>query len=309
MNYEGQICRAPMERAAFMLPVMVGCAYGQCKFCNLFRHLRFRMLPLSQIEAELDRVKAVGGQPRKIFLGDGNAFGLPTERLLQILDMIAKRFPACESVNMDATITDVRLKRDDELRALYGHGVRHLYIGIETGLDDVLAFMQKDHTLPQAYEALDRLQRTGLIYDAHIMTGVAGKGRGLENAQALACFLNRTRPRHVVNFSMFLHREVPLYRDIETGAFVPADELENLFEERKLLELLQPAENELVYEGFHDFISFHIRGKLPQDKEKMLEKLDQAIALRRGEKPVYPYVYGQCPDLKKCGGLEKVWEA
>ena len=36
MDYEGQICRAPMERSSFMLPVMVGCSYNQCKFCNLF---------------------------------------------------------------------------------------------------------------------------------------------------------------------------------------------------------------------------------------------------------------------------------
>ena len=42
MDYEGQICRAPMERSSFMLPVMVGCSYNQCKFCNLFRHLKYK---------------------------------------------------------------------------------------------------------------------------------------------------------------------------------------------------------------------------------------------------------------------------
>lgn len=55
MDYEGQICRAPMERSSFMLPVMVGCSYNQCKFCNLFRHLKYRELPMEQIEAELKR--------------------------------------------------------------------------------------------------------------------------------------------------------------------------------------------------------------------------------------------------------------
>ena len=48
MNYEGQICRAPMERASFMLPVMVGCTYNRCKFCDLFKHLTSRELPLRQ---------------------------------------------------------------------------------------------------------------------------------------------------------------------------------------------------------------------------------------------------------------------
>ena len=88
MNYEGQICRAPMERSSFMLPVTVGCPYNQCKFCNLFRHLRYRELPAEKIEEELKRVKDVGGSPTKIFLGDGNAFGLKTERLFWILERI-----------------------------------------------------------------------------------------------------------------------------------------------------------------------------------------------------------------------------
>lgn len=79
MEYEGQICRAPMERGSFMLPVMVGCSYNQCRFCMLFKHLRFRLLPLEQIEGELQRVQAAGGRPEKIFLGDGNAFDLETE--------------------------------------------------------------------------------------------------------------------------------------------------------------------------------------------------------------------------------------
>ena len=52
MEYEGQICRSPMERSAFMLPVAVGCYYNACKFCTLFKHLKYRELPLEQIEAE-----------------------------------------------------------------------------------------------------------------------------------------------------------------------------------------------------------------------------------------------------------------
>ena len=178
MEYEGQICRAPMERSAFMLPVMVGCTYNRCKFCNLFRHLKYLVLPLSQVEEELLRVKNAGGNPRKIFLGDGNAFGLGTDHLLQVLGLIKQYFPQCENINMDATVTSILKKSDDELARLYEKGVRHLYLGIESGLDDVLAFMEKDHNQEQAYEAIERLKKSGLIYDAHIMTGVAGKGRG-----------------------------------------------------------------------------------------------------------------------------------
>lgn len=279
MEYEGQICRAPMERSAFMLPVMVGCTYNRCKFCNLFRHLKYRVLPLSQVEEELLRVKNAGGNPRKIFLGDGNAFGLGTDHLLQVLGLIKQYFPQCENINMDATVTSILKKSDDELARLYEKGVRHLYLGIESGLDDVLAFMEKDHNLEQAYEAIERLKKSGLIYDAHIMTGVAGKGRGRENAEALAKFLNETNPAHIVNFSMFIHEEAPLYAHVEDGSFIPADELECLKEEKRLIELLKGnvAGQEIIYDGFHDLIEFRVRGKIPKDQEKMITKLNKAI--------------------------------
>lgn len=275
MNYEGQICRAPMERASYMLPVAVGCSYNRCRFCMLFKHLKYRELPLEQVEEELKRVQSIGGSPKRIFLGDGNAFGLETSRLLEILHMIRKYFPDFESVNMDATVTNIRMKSDAEIKSLYEAGVRHLYLGIESGLDDVLEFMDKDHNLSEVYEAIERIQSAGMVYDAHIMTGVAGKGRGQENAEKIAEFFNRTKPGRIVNFSMFLHREAPLYRSIEDGSFKPAGELENLKEEKRLLELLS-VEN-LEYDGFHDYIEYRVRGTFPKDKEKMLISLQKCI--------------------------------
>lgn len=304
MNYEGQICRAPMERSSFMLPVTVGCPYNQCKFCNLFRHLRYRELPTEKIEEELKRVKDVGGSPTKIFLGDGNAFGLKTERLFWILERIQSYFPDCRTINMDATVTSILQKSEQELKRLAECGVRHLYLGIESGLEDVLAFMKKDHTVSEAYEAIERLQAAGLIYDAHIMTGVAGRGRGQENADALAHFLNQTHPAHVVNFSMFIHREVPLYREIKKGNYVPADELESLREEKRLLEQLNIP---VKYEGFHDYLQIRVRGKLPSDHEKMVGKLETFIKKYEAKPPIYALVQGECPDLVKCDNLENVW--
>lgn len=304
MNYEGQICRAPMERSSFMLPVTVGCPYNQCKFCNLFRHLRYRELPAEKIEEELKRVKDVGGSPTKIFLGDGNAFGLKTERLFWILERIQSYFPDCRTINMDATVTSILQKSEQELKRLAECGVRHLYLGIESGLEDVLAFMKKDHTVSEAYEAIERLQAAGLIYDAHIMTGVAGRGRGQENADALAHFLNQTHPAYVVNFSMFIHREVPLYREIKKGNYVPADELESLREEKRLLEQLNIP---VKYEGFHDYLQIRVRGKLPSDHEKMVGKLETFIKKYEAKPPIYALVQGECPNLVKCDNLENVW--
>ena len=285
MQYEGQICRPPMERASYMLPVAVGCSYNACTFCTLFKHLSYRELPREQIEAELQRVHAAGGNPKTVFLGDGNAFGLVTEQLIWILERIHQYFPGCECVNMDATVTNISHKSDAELKALADLGVRGLYLGIETGLDDVLLFMRKDHTLQQAYEQIARLKAAGMVFNAHMMTGIAGKGRGIENAEATAEFFNRTQPEKIINFSIFHHKRAPLYRDIEAGQFVPADEQENLREERRLLELLDVPE--LRYDGFHDvIIEQRFRGTLPRDRERLLAQVDKAIAYWETQPPV-----------------------
>ncbi len=285
MNYEGQICRGPMERSSYMLPVAVGCSYNRCKFCTLFRHLKYRELPMEQIEAEPERVRSLGGNPKHVFLGDGNAFGLATKRLLEITDLIHRYFPGCQAINMDGTITNIQAKSREELLALRKAGICHLYLGIESGLDDVLRYMGKDHNLDQAYRQIDRIQRAGFIFDAHIMTGIAGHGRGLENGTATAEFFNRTRPQRIINFSMFLFRSAPLFQEAQAKTFIPATELENLQEERLLLELLK-TDGPLAYDGFHDRIEFRVRGTLPDDRKNMLNKLDLAIEEYRNHEPV-----------------------
>ena len=42
-----------------------------------------------------------------MFLGDGNAFGMKTERLLKILKLVREYFPDVAEVNMDATVTHI----------------------------------------------------------------------------------------------------------------------------------------------------------------------------------------------------------
>lgn len=287
MQYEGQICRPPMERSSYMLPVAVGCSYNLCTFCTLFKHLKYREIPMEQIETEILRVKEAGGNPKQIFLGDGNAFGMSMEHLLRILELIHIHFPACTEINMDATVTNLREKSDTELKRLFEEGVRNLYLGIESGCDDVLRFMKKDHTLTEAYREIERVKTAGLIYNAHMMTGIAGAGRGLENAEKTAEFFNRTKPGKVINFSLFLHDKAPLYKEIQAGNFVPADEVENLKEERRLLKLLEI--DQLSYDGFHDFVEVRVRGILPKDKEKMLAKVEEAIAVWSEKEPIYAW--------------------
>ena len=273
-----------MERGAFMLPVQVGCSYNKCRFCMLFKHLEFRVLPVEQIENELKRVKNAGGSPSSVFLGDGNAFVLGFERLVDILDLIHSYFPDCGKINMDATVRSIEALSEEELAILHRRGVSRLYIGIESGLEDVLSFMNKGNTLEEARVQIARLRNAGIDYAAHIMTGVAGKGRGYENAKATAAFLNETRPVSVTNFSMFTEKQSPLWASVEDGSFVPATVLEAMEEEYCLIENLDIP---IKYEGFQDFIEVRTSGTLPRDRSRMLEKLGKVIEEYRTKPAIY----------------------
>lgn len=287
MEYEGQICRGPGERGSYMLPVSVGCPYNRCRFCDLFTHLTYRELPLDKIENELKRVKSINGKPDKIFLGDGSAFSLRAERLIAILEMIGRYFPEVSEINCDATITSIKAKTDEELKRLSDLKLSTLYIGIESGLDDVLTFMNKEHNLKEAYEEIERIRKAGMNYAAHIMTGVAGSGRGAENAIATAAFINRTEPLNIVNFSMFLTSEA-LRESMARGEFRPASELENLEEEKILIENINLENGRSIrYDSFHDWIHIRFSGKLPDDREKLLKAVERKTEELNKIAPVY----------------------
>ena len=87
-----------------------------------------------------------------------------------------------------------------------------------------------------------------------------------------------------------------------------ADELECMKEERRLVELLAGSETSILYDGFHDFIEFRVKGIIPKDSGKMLRKLDEAILKYEAEEPVYSLVYGECPNLQRCDNGADVWE-
>ena len=129
------------------------------------------------------------------------------------------------------------------------------------------------------------------------MSGVAGKERGIENAEALSAFLNRTKPEFVVNFSMFISSDTPLYQDIVKGSFQPATELENLKEDRRLVELLATDGTELFYDSFHDCIRKRVWGTLAKDREKMLKQLDKWIEEFEKKESIYAtdFSYKNCP--------------
>ena len=276
MQYEGTTYRPPPEADTPLLQVTVGCAHNQCTFCDMYRDVSFRRVPMDRIEADLKELQGIFPKADRIFLVNGDAFVLKTDTLKSIAQKIKRIFPECRTISMYASINDIKAKNDQELIELRNLGINDLYVGVESGWDKVLERINKGHTVAEAKTQLERLDKAGVRHIANLMLGVAGIGKGLDNARLTAQFLNQTLPSLVWVGTLAIFEGTALHAEMARGAFIPATELEILEEEKALIDAIK-LENVRFY-GVHPTNTVRISGLLPQDKPKMMAAIDAGIS-------------------------------
>ena len=275
MHYEGTTYRPPPEADSVMLQVTVGCAHNRCSFCHMYRDVHFRRVPIDQIEADLIEARGIYPKAERFFLVNGDAFVLKTKYLKAIAVKIKQFFPECGTISMYASIRNIKAKSDKELEALRSLGINDLYVGVESGWDQVIARINKGHTVDEARHQLDRLNQAGIRHIANLMLGVAGMGNGPDNARLTAAFLNQTRPSLIWVGTLAIFEGTELFAEWEKGSFIPATEMEILEEEKALINAIE-LDNVLFY-GVHPTNAVRISGRLPQDKRKMTSAIDRYI--------------------------------
>jgi len=275
VKYTGPIFRPPVEANTLLLQVTVGCAHNQCTFCTMYKDISFQVESLDQIERDLQEAKLEYGRLKRIFLVNGDAFVLSANKLKEIAAKIIEYFPGIETIAMYASIRNIMMKTDEELKELRAMRINDLYVGVESGEEEVIRNINKGHTLDQAYEQLERLNRAKVDHIALLMLGAAGSKRGIENATATAKLLNATKPKLVWVGTLGVFAGGELAKDVAEGVFTPATELEILEEEKKLIELLELTDVPLY--GVHPTNAVPIYGVLPRDKEKMIVAIEKTI--------------------------------
>jgi radical SAM superfamily enzyme YgiQ (UPF0313 family) len=275
MHYEGTTYRPPPEADTPLLQVTVGCAHNRCSFCDMYRDVTFRPIPMDLIEADLQELRGIFPKSERIFLVNGDAFVLKASILKEIAERIKRIFPECRTISMYASIRNIKAKSDLELTQLSNLGINDLYVGVESGWNKVLERIKKGHTVAEAKHQLNRLNRAGIHHIANLMLGVAGTGNGLENAHLTAEFLNQARPSLIWVGTLAIFEGTGLHTEMVSGAFSAATELEILEEEKALIDAIE-LENIRFY-GVHPTNTVRISGKLPKDKRRMIAAIDAGI--------------------------------
>ena len=277
MHYTGTIWRPPYEAYSLLIQVTAGCTHHSCKFCTLYEDLpfKFKLSPFSEIEQDLAEASKYYHKVPRVFFTGANPFVLSTEKLKTLAKMVKEYFPKYETIGCFARITDITLKTVEELRGLRALGYDGITIGVETGDDEMLAFMNKGFQSKDTIEQCKKLEAANISYNFFYLTGISGAGRAEIGAKETAKVFNQLHPRIIESSMLTIYKNSELYEEIQKGNWREESEIEKLIELKILIENLKIT-TRIVTDGASNLIQ--VRGNLPKDKEKLMKHLQYQIS-------------------------------
>lgn len=276
MRYEGDVYRPPSEANSLIIQLTIGCARNTCTFCAMYKRKNFRVRKLEEVIADLEDVKA--NYPYvvdRIFLADGDALIVKTEDIITILDKIYELFPMCERVTMYGCAKDVLMKTHEELVALKNHGLEMIYIGAESGSEDILIDIKKGITAAETTEACSRLKAAGLKVSMTLITGIGGRPKTREHAIESAKLVTAAKPDYLGLLTLHLEDGTPLSQDYLEGRFEILTPTEYLEEQKLFLEHVDSEGTVLRSNHISNYVA--LAGTLNRDRQKMIDQLDYAL--------------------------------
>ena len=291
MNLSGIVYRPPYEANSFLLQVTKGCSHNRCTFCSMYPDVPFAVCPMEEVEADLEEGARYCPDVTRVFLEHGDAFVLSSDRLLAIAEAVHRKLPKVETIAMYASIQNIRTKTDAELRELRACGIHGLDIGVESGLDAALTYMNKGHTAKEAREQLLRLTEAGMDYSFNAILGCGGAELWRENADATADLINAVQPHLLFIGSLHAEPGCRLYQDMKDGVFHECTIGQLLDEQERLIRRLDLRNT--YYFGSHPSNLVPMQGRLPQQKQDMIDVIRETREALRTQLDMFPLRGGE----------------
>ena len=277
MRYEGDIYRPPSEAYSLLVQVTIGCTHNKCTFCKMFKNKKFRVRALEEVLEDLAWARARYSRVERMFLCDGDALALSNRRLMPILEYIKENFPECERVTIYGRANDVNKKSAEEMKELYDAGITMVYIGAESGSDEVLKAVNKGVTRQELIDAVRKIEDCGMEASVTFISGLAGKDGWEDHAIQTGTMITEMNPSYVGLLTLIVEPNVPMYDDIQSGKLRLLSPEEVMQETLLMLEHTH-VDKKCVFRSNHASNYVSLRGNLPQDKEKMMDMLKKAMS-------------------------------
>lgn len=275
IQYHEPVFRPPSEAYSLILQVTLGCAWNKCAFCEMYSSKKFTVRPENEVFAEIDSLKGYSSEIRKIFLADGNAMVLSFDRLERILDKLNQNFSKLNRISAYASARDILGKTDEELSILAQKGLKLLYVGIESGDDDILECINKGEDSSSFEKALVKARKAGIKLSVMIINGLGGSVYSLQHALNSAKLINKIQPEYLSTLVLSYPVGEEHYKSKFKGEFTALNTIGLIAEMKMFIENLE-LEN-TVFRSDHASNYLVLRGNLNRDKQDLLSRINKVL--------------------------------
>lgn len=273
LDYDYPLYRPPSEGKSLIFQVTLGCSFNKCSYCDMYRTKEYQERPWDDIKMEIDLASKHMPGTTRIFLADGDALNLSTEKMLQILNYIQGKFPNLERISCYAMPKNILEKSTEDLKKLYDAGLTMFYIGIETGNDIILKKITKGATSQTIIKACQKAKDSGYTISCMVILGLGGKNYSKQHIEDTAKILSITSPHYVG--ALTLHLDKGIREEFLTKfkePFLTIDDSDALDELESLVSKMEPK-TPVIFRANHGSNAYPIGGTFPQEKQQMLEKI------------------------------------
>lgn len=275
MEYEGRVFRPPSEAYSLIVQATIGCSHNQCMFCDMYKEKRFRIRRLEEVKSDFDLARAQYRRVERIFLADGDALMCRADHLAELLQYIRTLFPECERVTSYGSPKSILVKTPEELRMLHELGLEMVYLGLESGSDEVLRRVNKGETAAEIIRAGQMVRNAGMKLSVTAIAGLGSTELSEEHAVQTARALSEMRPEYIGLLTLLFELPTPLMQDWQEGRFYLMNPVEIAAETLILLENIDSEGS--VFRANHASNYVNLAGTLNRDREAMCARLRAAL--------------------------------
>lgn len=285
MRYEGTVYRPPSEGRSLIIQATIGCSHNKCTFCNMYKTKQFRIRNIDKIIEDLVWAREQYGYIEKIFIADGDALIIPTDKFIIILDKIKELFTECARVTVYASPKSILLKTKEELQILKDKGLAMVYLGIESGDDEILRRVNKGATSKEIVEAGRKVKEGGIKLSCTLISGLGGVENSKNHAMNSAKVINAIDPDYLGLLTLMTPEDAPIYEEIKSGELTllsPSEVMEEVYDLVKALEVTK-----CIFRSNHASNYAPLAAVLGEEKEQLLFDIEGFLEGESNFKPEY----------------------
>ncbi len=277
MRYHGSVIRPPSEAESYILQITYGCSHNRCTFCGTYQDKPFQVRPVEEVLEDVALAGQLLPDTRRVFLADGNGLVLSTSRLVAVLDALAAAFPLLRRVSIYANARDVLNKSDADLALLRQKKLDIVYLGLESGSDEVLRRVGKGATAADMVAAVAKAKQAGMRVSVIALLGLGGVELSTQHAEQTGRVVSAMDPHYLSLLTLMLVPGTQLHRQWESGAFQLLEPLDLLRELRHVVFHLDGL-SRCVFRTNHASNYLPLAGTLARDKAYLLAAIDGALS-------------------------------